>query len=130
MSYQVAAEEEAIARSKAGAADPTFASQVVQLTRATRDHPEIRVGSSVRGAVDLLILAQQLSTLRGASATSRQVGLDAALTALSGRIQLFDSASVSPEEVITELYDKIMDPVPESESGDRDTGGSSETGKA
>ena len=34
--------------------------KVVEVVRATRDHPEVRVGSSVRGAIDLLVLSEDL----------------------------------------------------------------------
>jgi len=115
MDYQSESDEVRIAASQgadgsAFAADPNYVANVVRLVRATRDHSEIRVGSSVRGAVDLLLLAVQLATLRGAEPTDPTVGLDAALTALSGRIRLHDSASSTPEEIITELWQQIMEP--------------------
>ena len=81
-----------------------LARRMVELVRSTRTHPEIRVGSSVRGAVDLLLLATRLSELRDLPPEERAVALDAALTALSGRIQLHDSATTDPETVITELF--------------------------
>ena len=37
----------------------------VAVTRATREHPDIRQGSSVRGAIDLTLVAGQLLELRG-----------------------------------------------------------------
>ena len=37
----------------------------VAVTRATREHPDIRQGSSVRGAIDLTLVAGQLLALRG-----------------------------------------------------------------
>ena len=37
----------------------------VALTRATREHPDVRQGSSVRGAIDLTLVAAQLLALRG-----------------------------------------------------------------
>lgn len=109
MDYQSAEDEQTIARRNAPDSDPRFAELVVELVRATRSHPEIRVGSSVRGAVDLLLLANHLGTLRALPATSPEVGLDAALTALSGRIRLHDSSTTSPEALITELYQRIVE---------------------
>lgn len=97
-----------------------FAANVVKLVRATRAHPEIRVGSSVRGAVDLLLLTVELAALRGLEPTDSSVGLDAALTALSGRIRLHDSASSTPEEIITALWHQIMEPEDGSEAGEAD----------
>lgn len=108
MDYQSASDEEAIAERQAPESDPTFAAEVVGLVRATRSHPDIRVGSSVRGVVDLLLLSGQLGELRGLPAEHPDVGLDAALTALSGRIRLHDSAGRTPESVITELYRSLM----------------------
>ncbi len=118
MDYQSSGDEEGIVRANvAGAtqdsATRNFADRVVQLVRATRDHPEIRVGSSVRGAVDLLLIAQQLSSIRNLPSESREVALDAALTSLSGRVRLHDSSSETPEQIITALYDKIMEPAAE-----------------
>lgn len=122
MGYQSAADEERILASAAGDGDAalatsTFGERTVELVRATREHREIRVGSSVRGAVDMVLLARDLAELRQRPPESRDVGLDAALTALSGRIQLHDSASVSAEEIITQLYGEIMEP-PEPEDGE------------
>lgn len=115
MDYQSHEDETTIAATQgpdplAFAAFPSYVDKIVELVRATRSHPEIRVGSSVRGAVDLLLLAVELATLRGCPATDSGVGLDAALTALSGRIRLHDSSASSAEELIEALWDQIMKP--------------------
>ncbi len=128
MDYQSADDEQAIAQRNAPA-DQVFSTKVVELVRATRSHSEIRVGSSVRGAVDLLLLATDLGRLRGLPATDRTVGLDAALTALSGRIRLHDASTMTPEAVITELYDLIMAKSPESAEGPTDDSASDTTGQ-
>ncbi|MFV0257054.1 MAG: AAA family ATPase [Acidimicrobiales bacterium] len=119
MDYQSADDEGAIAR-RHGPSDPEldrdgYTDLVITLVRETRSHPEVRVGSSVRGAVDLLHLADRLGTLRGLPATDPTVGLDAALTALSGRIRVHESSRSSPEEIITELWQRIMQPRPEAD---------------
>lgn len=114
MDYQSEDDEVAIAQ-RSGAdellrAHPNYASRVVELVRATRDHPDIRVGSSIRGAVDLLLLSVELGRLRGRSPVDLGVGLDAALTALSGRIRLHDSTTRTPDEIVTELWRRFMEP--------------------
>lgn len=86
-----------------------YVDRVVYLVRATRSHPQVRVGSSVRGAVDLLLLTEQLALLRDLPSTDLGVGLDAAQTALSGRIRLHDSSSSTPEEIIASLWADIME---------------------
>ncbi|MEM8925831.1 MAG: MoxR family ATPase [Actinomycetota bacterium] len=115
MDYQSADDESTIARTQGPEPErfgrrPDYPERVVELVRATRTHPEIRVGSSVRGAVDLLLLAEQLAHLRNVDPTDPSVGLDAALTALSGRIRLHESSSTSPEQIITDLWNSIMAP--------------------
>lgn len=131
MEYQSAADEFDIAARHVEHLDTDFASKIVELVRATRSHRDVRVGSSVRGAIDTLILCRDLASLRAMPSTSRPVALDAAITALSGRIQVHDSATMTPEQIITELYDAIVD-VPDETQGDHDVGDSAgaDPGKA
>jgi MoxR-like ATPase len=95
---------------------------VIELVRQTRDHPDIRVGSSVRGAIDLVRLATSLARRRQAETTDWRVGLDSALVALSGRIRLPESCSRRPEEVIRELYEKVFGTEPVLDSDDQRAG--------
>ena len=64
LGYQDAAAERAITTAVTGptARRWTFA---VTLTRATREHRDVRMGSSVRGAIDLVLLLTGLARLRG-----------------------------------------------------------------
>lgn len=84
--------------------DGEWVAKVVGVVRATRGHPDLRVGSSVRGALDIAAVAPQLAAIRGAESTDPVLGLDAALVSLSGRVQLRDGASRSTEDIITELW--------------------------
>ncbi|SHN48140.1 AAA family ATPase [Cryptosporangium aurantiacum] len=87
----------------------------VAVTRATREHPDVRQGSSVRGAIDLALVAVQLGALRGLSvddavtreSTSLYAVLvkDAMVVALSGRIHLDEAADTTPERVLTEIWE-------------------------
>jgi len=60
--------------------------------------------SSVRGAIDLVLLASQVGQLREVGDDDETCGLDAALAALSGRIRLHESSGRTPEEVVAELW--------------------------
>src|SRR5262249_52976813 len=86
MDYQDAADEAAIVAREAGeaAADRRWRDGVVDLVRRTRIHPDLRIGSSVRGAIDTVVVAARLAALRNRPPADRGVGLDAALVALSG----------------------------------------------
>jgi MoxR-like ATPase/Mg-chelatase subunit ChlD len=79
----------------------------VALARATRTHRDVRMGSSVRGAIDLALVLTGLAELRGEARPTRETGRDAAYAALSGRIRIADGVDRSPESVIDELLDAL-----------------------
>ena len=108
MDYQSAADEAEIVRRNAGAASDVDVERVVELVRRTRSHRDVRVGSSVRGAIDLVLVARSLAGLRGCSADDRGVGLDAAQTALSGRLRLHEGSARTSEEVVRELWEQVF----------------------
>ena len=105
MGYQGAGEEAEIVAREAPVAGPgPLGRRSVAVVRATRDHPDVRVGSSVRGAIDLSLLSERLADLRGGEATDEGIGLDAALAALSGRIRVREGSGRAPEDVVRELW--------------------------
>src|SRR3954452_8091160 len=110
MDSQAAADETAIVAREAGeaAADLRWLAGVVQLVRRTRSHPDLRIGSSGRGAIDTVVVAARLAALRGLPPQDGRVGLDAALVALSGRVRVRDGAARTAEDVITELWTTIF----------------------
>jgi len=81
----------------------------VAVTRATREHPDVRQGSSVRGAIDCVLVAGQLSELRGISSPDdpryAETMYDAMVVALSGRIHLDEAAETTPEQVLREIWE-------------------------
>lgn len=81
----------------------------VAVTRATRVHPDIRQGSSVRGAIDCVLVARQLAALRGITDADTEayqaMMLDAMTVALSGRIHLDEAAETTPEAVLREIWE-------------------------
>jgi len=104
MGYQTAGEEREIVDRDTNGLDSQLGRRAVKVVRSTRTHGDVRVGSSVRGAIDLVMLAGQLAQLRGVSADDDVVGLDAARAALSGRIRVHESSQRSPESIIEELW--------------------------
>lgn len=82
----------------------------VALTRATRSHPDVRMGSSVRGAIDMALLLGGLRELRGEGGLVRATARDAAHAALSGRVRIQDGCDRTPESVIDELLGQVWDP--------------------
>ena len=108
--YQDAGDEVAIVQRAAAASsgDPAWTSAVVELVRRTRSHPDLRVGSSVRGAIDMAMVAHSLGSLRGQPVGNPSVCLDAALVALSGRVRVREGSVRTAEEIITELWQDVF----------------------
>jgi MoxR-like ATPase len=86
----------------------------VAVTRATREHPDVRQGSSVRGAIDTTLIAGQLLDLRGIAPFQHgsmedesypEVVFDAMVVALSGRIFLDETVELPPEAVLRQIWE-------------------------
>jgi magnesium chelatase subunit D len=87
----------------------------VAVARATRVHPAVRIGSSVRGAIDMVRLAGGLAAVREEPDAERGTLLDAAIAAMSGRVRVHEDQNRTAEEVIAELLDAAL----AAEGGDR-----------
>ena len=106
-------EREIVARATGSAVDEFDVLCAVDIARETRSHADVRQGSSVRGAIDMVALSVALRSLRGvthgqwlsAPTAARAVVADAALAALSGRIRLDEACDRAPEGVVIELLD-------------------------
>ena len=122
MGYQSAEDEARIVALRAPDVDDVWRARAVDLVRRTRSHPDVRIGSSVRGTIDLVRLAVALGARRPAGATGWTTGLDAALVALSGRLRLQESCSRAPEDVVRELYVAVFGARPDPEADDEGGG--------
>jgi MoxR-like ATPase len=100
-------EREIVARN---AADSPLTAPAVELTRLTREHPQVRMGASVRGAIDLVRLGTRLAELRGQPAPrpGEETFADAAVAALSGRLRLEEGCERTPEEIVLELIRRLI----------------------
>jgi MoxR-like ATPase len=131
--YQDEAAEREIVRRVATPDGPPFATEfvaqlrtdAVALTRATRAHPAIRHGSSVRGAIDLALVTGELIAMRGITGTGGEgragaepgydadaplrhryatTVYDAMVVSLSGRIHPDETAESTPEQLLREIW--------------------------
>jgi MoxR-like ATPase len=88
----------------------------VAVTRATRERDDIRQGSSVRGAIDVTLVAGQLLELADVTANDDkrypEVVYDAMVVALSGRIFLDETVDTTPEAVLRQIWEDrfILEP--------------------
>ncbi|HZH23164.1 MAG TPA: MoxR family ATPase, partial [Geodermatophilus sp.] len=103
MGYQDEDAELAVVAAATGGPEP-LVSRAVRSVRITRDHPELRIGSSVCGAIDTVLIAVELATVRGHGADEDSTGLDAALAALTGKVTLADGAARPVEDVVADIW--------------------------
>lgn len=106
--YQDEPAERAIV-ARASGLDSAVVALAVAIARATREHADVRAGASVRGAIDMVHLAEGLRRLRAEESPARQTLLDAALAAFSGRIRLEEACRRRPEEVVAEVFERLLD---------------------
>src|SRR5215510_4358481 len=110
LGYQDAAAEREITTAVTGCGGGRAVGFAVTLTRATREHRDVRMGASVRGAIDLVLLLSGLARLRGEPGMARATARDAAHAALSGRIRIADGCDRTPESVLDELLGLLWPP--------------------
>ncbi|BDZ64219.1 AAA family ATPase [Agromyces mangrovi Wang et al. 2018] len=110
--YQDADAEERIAALRSGARGAVgerLVRDAVAVTRATRTHPDVRQGSSVRGAIDCVLVGTELAEMRGIRSPEQEqypaMVLDAMIVSLSGRIHLDEAAETTPERVLREIWE-------------------------
>ena len=114
MGYQDERDERRIVELRAqgfptgGAPAERTMARAVAVTRATRTHRDVRMGASVRGAMDLCDVAARLCQLRDLAVDDPGVGLDAALMALTGRIRLHEGGDRTPEAIVRELWEEVL----------------------
>ena len=112
MGYQSSADEQAIVeRALAGiegAPDAVWVAALVEIVCRTRVHPDLRVGSSVRGAIDAALVVASLCRLRGVTWADATTSLEATLVALSGRVRLREGVSRTADDVIEEIWRAVF----------------------
>jgi len=100
LDYQSEEEEREIVKLRANVNDE-IAKLTVAITRATRRHPDIRRGASVRGAIDLAALIKKYEE-RGGN-LSQEALEDLAIVALGTKIEVSEGSNKTVEEIIREI---------------------------
>ena len=109
LAYQSEAEEQAIVSAESGSADAALVATAVRLVRATRVSPRLRKGSSVRGAIALVALAEGLRAQADGAGDERALLRRAAEAALTTRVELRDEAASGLGAVLDELFALVVD---------------------
>ncbi|MGY1601412.1 AAA family ATPase [Geodermatophilus sp. SYSU D00815] len=103
MGYQDEDAELAVVAATTGA-PAELVTRAVRAVRLTRDHPELRIGASVRGAIDTVLIARELAVVRGREGVDDGTGLDAALAALTGKVTVADGVARPVEDVVADIW--------------------------
>ena len=106
-------EERAVVRAHAPDAPRWLLRAAVAITRATRVHPDLARGASVRGAIDLLLVVRALAQLEDLDLHDRDARtqtalLRACMVALSGRVAVHDACARTAEDVLREVWEDEM----------------------
>lgn len=117
--YQSREEEIGIVLHRTGSRRRWLVELAVDAVRATRRHPAVRMGASVRGAIDMVLIAEKLAS--GKAPTFDDLKL-AAVMALSPKIWLKD-ASRKPEDIVEEVLRELMEREPYRLAGEGEGGG-------
>jgi len=111
MNYQTKEEEMEIVRLRTGSQDETLIETAVEMARRTRQHEEVRLGASVRGAMDMVLIASELLAGLPANPGTQEpldrLLLDAAIMAMRDKVWLLETSEHSPEDIITQIWEAL-----------------------
>ncbi|MHA1513732.1 MAG: hypothetical protein ACTSRJ_06720, partial [Candidatus Hodarchaeales archaeon] len=93
-----------IVKAKAGIdeKDILVAETATKITRSTRNHPDIRRGSSIRGAIDLAKILSLVNSL------TLETVSELSIMTIATKIELEDGVDRPIEEIIHEIVEAIL----------------------
>ncbi|MCG6881632.1 MAG: MoxR family ATPase, partial [Deltaproteobacteria bacterium] len=104
MNYQDEDEEREIVKLRTGSNDSKAINMSVKMVRETRNHPDIKLGASVRAGIDLVDLFTGMQKLED---QPEQNFLTSASMAMSNKIWLNEMTSQSADQIIEELWNSL-----------------------
>lgn len=111
MDYQSKDEELEVVRRRTNFATDEIIELAVNIARETRKHPEIKLGSSVRGCIDMIDIYATAMNGLGRSVIENIEGdllLESAIMALRSKIWIYETSDKTPEEVIREIFHNLQ----------------------
>lgn len=103
LEYQSEEEEREIVRVNTGCHNDELIKLAVSIGRRTRGNRELRRGASVRGAIDIVRMAEMLAKVLGKQSFEQDILFAAAVMALATKIELGDDLERSMEDVIKDV---------------------------
>jgi len=108
MDYQGREEEIEIVQRHAGNGDARSVAAAVEMVRRTRSHKDVRLGASVRGAIDMVLIARQLLEF-GDDAQGDKLLFAATVMALRDKVWLNETTSRTVDEVLWEIWQGVVE---------------------
>jgi MoxR-like ATPase len=106
MDYQGEGEEREIVQIRTGSDDGPTIALAVKMVRETRNHADIKLGASIRAAIDMVDLFRGMQALEN---QPDQNFLLAARMALSNKIWLNEMSRKTADQIIDEIWRKIRE---------------------
>jgi len=119
MEYQSEEEENEIVRMRTGFEDPEVIAFAVRMVRKTRGHPDVKLGASVRAAIDLVDIYASLQKI--ADQADKNF-LTAAHMSMGNKIWLNEMTGRSPDQIIENIWESLKTDDNPSKSGDKEQG--------
>jgi len=83
----------------------------VDIARETRTHPDIKLGSSVRGSIDMIDIYSRAGNVLSLGADEKpddQLLLDSAIMSFRSKIWVYETSEKTPDHIIREIFDKFQ----------------------
>lgn len=112
MDYQTEEEEVEIVRKRTTPVKNEIIELAVAIARDTRKHPDVKLGSSVRGSIDMIDIYAKTTNGLGRSIGNDQLDdsflLHSAMMSFRSKIWIYETSEKTPEEVIREIFNKLQ----------------------
>lgn len=112
MDYQTEEEEVEIVRKRTTLDKNEIIELAVAIARDTRKHPDVKLGSSVRGSIDMIDIYAKTTNGLGRSISGYQLGdsllLHSAMMSFRSKIWIYETSEKTPEEVIREIFNRLQ----------------------
>lgn len=112
MDYQSEEEEVEIVSKRTTLDKNKIIELAVAIARDTRKHPDVKLGSSVRGSIDMIDIYAKTMNGLGHSVSRYQLDdnllLHSAVMSFRSKIWIYETSEKTPEEVIREIFNKLQ----------------------
>lgn len=112
MDYQSREEEIKIVQKRTNVNADGLIELAVDIARDTRAHPDIKLGSSVRGCIDMIDINMKAGNAPALdvekSTANENLLLNSAIMSFRSKIWIYETSEKTPEEIIQEIFYKFQ----------------------